>query len=159
MKSIYTVLFSTCISFTSFAQLVYKDVAGIFYTRCTMCHHPDGGAPFSMMNYSETFPKTSLIQTNLNNGKMPPWPPDTTYTRLLHERIITTTEKENILNWIADGAQKGYTTIASGCPPAPVYTQYHLSGTPDLILKVPAFPSNATSSDVYNCFSLPTGLT
>ena len=143
-------------SLTASAQLVYKDVAGIFYNRCTSCHHMNGGAPFSMMNYSETIPWTSLIQTDLNSGKMPPWPPDTNYTRFLHERIITSTEKANILSWISTGTQQGDTTLA---PPAPTYTKYKLNGTPDLILQIPTFTSNATTSDKYNCFVLPTGLT
>lgn len=160
MKKLYTLFFITGIALSASAQLVYKDVAGIFYNRCTGCHHVNGGAPFPMMNYSETYPWASLIQTDLNNNKMPPWPPDTTYTRLLHERIITAPEKADILSWISSGAQMGDTTIANGCPPAPVYTQYHLYGTPDLVAKVPGFASNATgSNDVYNCFALPTGLT
>ena len=156
MKKLYTILFIAGISLSASAQLIYKDVAGIFYNRCTMCHHNNGGAPFSMMSYSETAPWASLIQADLTNNKMPPWPPDTTYTRLLHERIITSSEKAAILSWVSSGAQAGDTTLA---PPPPYYTQYHLYGTPDLILKVPAFASNATSSDVYNCFALPTGLT
>ncbi len=157
MKKIYILFtFSFFTSLTASAQLVYKDVAGIFYSRCTGCHHVNGGAPFSMMNFSETVPWASGIQADLNSGKMPPWPPDTTYSRFLHERIITQTEKNDILNWIASGALKGDTTQA---PVAPVYTTHKLKGTPDLILKVPAFASNATTADVYNCFSIPTGLT
>ncbi len=159
MKKLLT-LFIAGISFSACAQLVYKDVAGIFYSRCTQCHHANGGAPFPMMNYSETYPWSSLIQADLNSGKMPPWSPDTTYTRFLHERIITVSEKNAILSWIASGSLMGDTTIANGCPPAPVYTsQYKLQGTPDLIVKVPAFPSNSASNDAYNCFALPTGLT
>lgn len=156
MKKLYTVLFLSSFSFIAPAQLVYKDVAGIFYNRCTKCHHDNGGAPFSMMNYSETAPWTPLIQTDLNSGKMPPWPPDTSYTRFLHERIITATEKSAILSWISTGAQMGDTTQA---PPAPVYSGYHLYGTPDLIVKVPGFASNASAQDAYNCFAIPTGLT
>lgn len=160
MKKIFTLFFIAGLFQISSAQLVYKDVAGIFYSRCTQCHHTGGGAPFPMMNYSETAPWSSLIQTDLNSGKMPPWSPDTTYTRFLHERIITASEKNAILSWIASGSQMGDTTIANGCPAAPVYTsQYKLQGTPDLILKVPAFPSNGAGNDAYNCFSLPTGLT
>ena len=159
MKKLYTLFFIAGISFSVSAQLIYKDVAGIFYNRCTQCHHTNGGAPFSMLNYSETYPWTSLIQNDLNIGKMPPWPPDTNYTRLLHERIITQTEKNDILSWISSGAQKGDTTIANGCPAAPVYSGYLLKGIPDVILKVPAFASNATTGDTYNCFALPTGLT
>lgn len=142
------------------AQLVYKDVAGIFYSRCTGCHHVKGGAPFPMMNYSQTSPWASSIQADLISGKMPPWSPDTTYTRFVHERTITASEKSKILSWISTGAQMGDTTIANGCPPAPAYNgTYKLKGKPDLILKVPAFPSNGGGSDAYNCFSIPTGLT
>ena len=78
---------------------------------------------------------------------MPPWPPDTTYSRFLHERIITQTEKADILSWIATGAVKGDTTLA---PQAPTYTKHKLKGTPDLILKVPAFASNATASPPFS---------
>lgn len=158
MKKLFTLLFIAGISIGASAQLVYKDVAGIFYSRCTGCHHTDGGAPFPMMNYSETFPWSSLIQADLNSGKMPPWSPDTNYTRFLHERIITTSEKNALLTWISGGSQMGDTTIANGCPPAPTYTKYKLNGTPDLILKIPTFTSNGGANDAYNCFALPTGL-
>lgn len=159
MRFFYLLTFVAGISFSASAQLVYKDVAGIFYSRCTGCHHVDGGAPFPMMNYSETYPWSSLIQADLNSGKMPPWSPDTNYTRFLHERVITTSEKNAILSWISTGSQMGDTTIANGCPPAPTYTKYKLNGTPDLILKIPTFTSNGGATDAYNCFALPTGLT
>lgn len=156
MKKLYILfLLSSSVSLTASAQLVYKDVAGIFYQRCTSCHHANGGAPFSLMNYSETATWAASIQADLNSGKMPPWPPDTTYSRFLHERIITQTEKNDILSWISGGAQKGDTTLA---PAPPTYFSHKLKGTPDLILKVPAFPSNGSATDVYNCFSIPTGL-
>lgn len=160
MKKLYTSLSISIVILSGvegFAQPEYKDVAGIFYSRCTQCHHPNGGAPFSMMSYSETTPWASLITADLNSGKMPPWSPDTSYTRFLHERIITASEKTAILNWISGGTLAGDTTQA---PAPPVYTsQYKLHGTPDLILKVPSFPSNGGSNDAYNCFSIPTGLT
>ena len=43
MKKLYTLLFIAGLSFSASAQLVYKDVAGIFYSRCTSCHHTNGG--------------------------------------------------------------------------------------------------------------------
>jgi len=156
MKKLYILSFIVGISLTASAQLVYKDVAGIFYSRCTSCHHPDGGAPFPMMNYSQTYPYASSIQYDLNTGKMPPWSPDTTYSRFLHERVITTSEKNAILSWISSGAQKGDTTLA---PPAPTYKKYQLKGKPDLVLQIPTFASNAGTNNAYDCFALPTGLT
>jgi hypothetical protein len=158
MKKNYTLFFLLAVlSYSGFAQTVYKDVAPIFYSRCTTCHHEKQHAP-SMMNYSETFVQAASIKADLNSGKMPPWPPDTTYHRYLNERLITPTEKAAILAWIQGGALKGDTTQA---PPAPFYSgQAKLNGTPDLILTIPTFSSNASASaDAYNCFSIPTGLT
>src|SRR5688572_27225440 len=140
MKKIYILLIiiSAVISINSKAQTTYKDVAGIFYKRCTSCHHVNGGAPFSMMNYSETAPYAASVKNALLTGKMPPWSPDTSYTRFLHERIITSSEKNAIIDWINTGYTKGDTTLA---PVAPVYTsKYKLRGKPDLIIKVPSFP-------------------
>jgi hypothetical protein len=154
MKKIITIFLIALASLQVSAQLVYKDVAGIFYNRCASCHH-ENQHPQSMMNYSQTYPWASAIQADLISGKMPPWSADTTYTRFLHERIITLTEKNAILSWINSGAQKGDTTLA---PQAPTYTKYQLNGKPDLILRIPTFASNANTADVYNCFSLPSNL-
>ena len=156
MRKLYILIFIAGISIPVNAQLVYKDVAGIFYNRCSGCHHPGGGAPFSMLTYSQTVPWSSLIMADLYSGKMPPWSPDTTYKHFLYERTISQSEKNDILNWISGGMQKGDTTLA---PSAPTYTKYKLSGKPDLILKIPTFTSNATSKDAYDCIVLPTGLT
>ncbi|HEY6160045.1 MAG TPA: FlgD immunoglobulin-like domain containing protein [Bacteroidia bacterium] len=138
------------------AQTEWKDVASIFYARCTSCHHPGGQPQPKYTCYSLTYPWVAAIQSDLTIGKMPPWSPDTTYSRFLHERIITASEKNAILNWISNGAQMGDTTQA---PVAPTYPQYQLYGTPTLTLQIPTFTSNANSNDSYVCFSLPTGLT
>src|ERR1043165_6318073 len=97
--------------------LTYKDVAGIFYRRCTSCHHT-GAHAYPWMNYTQVNASKSQIQFYLTNNIMPPWNADTTYTRFQHERLISSTEKQTILNWIATGAAKGDTTLA---PPAPTY--------------------------------------
>lgn len=138
------------------AQITYKDVAGIFYARCTSCHHT-GASNFPFTNYTETAAYSGSIQNDLTINRMPPWSADTTYTRFQHERIITSSEKQLILNWISGGALKGDTTLA---PTIPVYHNgYELSGTPDLVLSIGQFTSTATTSDKYYCFSLPSGLT
>ncbi len=138
------------------AQITYKDVAGIFYARCTSCHHT-GASNYPYMNYTETAALSSAIQYDLNNNIMPPWSADTSYTRFQHERIITSSEKQSILNWIAGGSLKGDTTLA---PAAPVYSNgYELAGNADLTLSIGNFTSTAATSDKYYCFSLPSGLT
>lgn len=155
MKKLLSFIAIAFISGTSVAQVYYKDVAGIFYARCTSCHNQYGHAQ-SMLNYSQTAPWTASIQADLISGKMPAWTPDTNYTRFLHENLITSAEKTSILNWISGGALPGDTTLA---PPAPNYSRYKLNGVPDAVVQIPTFTSNASSSDSYVCFALPLGLT
>lgn len=138
------------------SQVVYKDVAAIFYSRCTSCHHT-GASNYPFMNYSETALMALSIQNDLNINRMPPWGADTSYTRFLHERLISSVEKQQILNWVAGGALAGDTTQA---PAAPIYpSQYQLAGTPDLVLSIGTFTSTSTTYDKYFCFSMPSGLT
>ncbi|PBQ31042.1 hypothetical protein CNR22_04410 [Sphingobacteriaceae bacterium] len=135
---------------------VYKDVAGIFYTRCTSCHHPNA-SEYPFMNYSQTAIEASAINYQLSNNIMPPWSADTSYTRFQHERLITSVEKQTLLNWIANGALPGDTTLA---PLPPVYPEhYQLTGNADLTLKIGTFTSTSGSTDKYYCFAIPSGLT
>ena len=141
---------------SAMAQIEYKDVASVFYSRCTSCHH-SGGSILPYMNYSQTAASSAAIQNSLTNGSMPPWNADTNYTRFQHERIITLAEKQLILNWISGGSPAGDTSLA---PLAPTYSNgYQLDGIADLTLSIGAFTSTAVSSDKYYCFSLPTNLT
>jgi hypothetical protein len=142
------------LSLAGSAQVVYKDVAPIFISRCTSCHNPYGH--FSMLNYSQTANYSAQIKNYLTNDIMPPWSPDTTYSRFTHERHISAVEKAAILSWISGGSLPGDTTLAQ-TPPS--YTKYKLTGTPDLEIKAPVFTSNANTTDSYVCFSIPMGLT
>ncbi len=154
--NLLTLFFILCFGLTQ-SQVEYKDVAGIFHAKCASCHHPGGAAPNPFLYYTETASYAGSIQNDLINGKMPPWNADTAYTRFQHERIISYSEKQKILNWIAGGALQGDTTQA---PTPPVFpTGYQLAGNADLTLSIGTFTSNATTVDAYNCFALPSGLT
>ena len=41
------------------------------------------------------------------NGYMPPWPPDTNYSRFSHERTLSANEISMIQSWVAAGAPQG----------------------------------------------------
>lgn len=155
-KNLLLLFFISCVVYVKAQAPTYKDVAGIFYKRCTSCHH-QGANFYSFMNYTKTNLYKTLIQNALNTNKMPPWKADTTYTRFQHERLISSTEKTNILNWIATGATKGDTTLAPAQPSYPA--NYQLVGNADLTIKIPTYTSTATTSDIYICFSMPSGLT
>ncbi len=145
----------------------YNDVAKIFYTRCTKCHHDGGVAGFSLLTYNDALGYIPFIQSDLITDHMPPWTPDTAYAmgvyptkRFLHENTITSIEKNAILQWINDGTLQGNKALL---PVAPVYndTKYKLDGIASLTLKIPNFTSNASLSNQnpHNCFSVPTSLT
>jgi hypothetical protein len=158
MKKLYMVIALVGASFlSSTAQTTYKDVAPIFYANCTKCHNPIGVGPMPLLNYTETYAYKNLIRTYVNANLMPPWPPDTAYHHFFDERVLTAYAKSEIINWIDSGAVAGDTALA---PMAPSYNNdYQLAGKPDLIVKIPTFTSNASSSDAYDCFVVPTGLT
>jgi hypothetical protein len=137
------------------AQLTYKDVAPIFIQRCAGCHHQGKVFPY-LTNYSSTSLYKGLISHDLQTAKMPPWPADTTYSRFAHERIIPQSEKTKVLNWLAAGAPSGDTTQAAV---APAYSVNQLSGTADMVLRIPNYVSTANYADKNVCFSFPTGLT
>lgn len=155
MRSFF-ILLAVAGSFSAHSQVTYKDVAPVFYSRCTGCHH-EGAHHFPFMNYTQTAGMAFSIQTALLNNRMPPWKADTSYTRFQHERIITASEKQLIIDWVNGGTLKGDTTLA---PPAPVYNSaYQLAGEADLTLSIGKFTSRSLTHDEYHCFSIPTNLT
>ncbi|MEO6903423.1 MAG: T9SS type A sorting domain-containing protein [Bacteroidia bacterium] len=156
MKKFLFFLTFILITSISVAQSTYNDVAKIFFKRCTSCHHDEGGAPFSLINFTETASFATSIKSNVQIGKMPPLFTDTTYTRFLKERLLTASEKAAIIKWVDDGALEGDPALA---PVAPVYTKYQIAAKPDIIVKVPPFASNADAADMYNCFALKIPIT
>lgn len=134
-----------------------EDVAPIVYKKCTSCHNPTGIGPMSFMSYSAAFPYASWMSAEVAARRMPPWPPDTSYRRYVHDykRILTQAELNTIVNWANNGAPEGDTTKA---PTPPVYTSKLTLGTPDLKLQIPTYKSKAVADDDYVCFSIPSGL-
>lgn len=141
--------------FSTFSQVPTwaDDIAPIFYNKCTKCHHDGGIAPFSLINYTTAVAYKSIIKYDVQNGIMPPWPPDTSYTRFVEERILTPTELQKIVDWVNNGTPQGNMANA---PAPPTYTNvYQLPGTPDIEVKIPNYTSQATTNDEYVCFSIP----
>lgn len=159
MKNIYLALSLLGLSLGAAAQTPTwsTDVAPIIYNRCASCHRSGGVAPFTLFNYSDAIAHASTIRVQIQDGNMPPWPPDPEYKHLAHERVLTALEKQKIFDWLDGGRPRGDVSLE---PPAPTFSPYgELPGTPDMILKIPAYTSNAAMGDVYRCFVLPTGLT
>ena len=155
MKLFSSLLFVFSVSF-SFAQTWSGEVAEIFYNKCTKCHHQGGGAPFSLVDYSEASNMATSIYDAVYQGQMPPWPPSENSAEFLHDRSLEANEKSTILNWLTSGYPEG---DASQTPPPPVYNEGSILGNGDLEVQIPTYASKAISEDDYVCFSLPTNLT
>jgi hypothetical protein len=155
MKKLFLPLVFVLVTFIGLAQPTYKDVAPIFYSRCTSCHNPNVNG-ISFLNYAATKIYSVAIQNDLNINRMPPWPPDSTYARYVNEHKLMPAEKTAILNWITQGAQKGDTTLA---PNQPIYPRYQLRGTANAVFQIPTYTSAAVTSDDYICVSIPMNLT
>lgn len=155
MKRITTIISLMTITL-AYGQTWSDDVAQIFYDKCTKCHHSGGIAPFSLVNYSEAAPLSSIIQSAVSSEVMPPWPPDNNFQQYAHDRSLSPLEKTTVLDWILNGSQEG---TPANTPPPPVYQTGSLLGAGDLELQIPTYMSKATaSSDDYVCFAMPSGL-
>ena len=132
------------------------DVAPILYDRCTSCHHNGGIAPFSLITYSEAVANASGIASDVSGRVMPPWPPNPQYSHFAHERVLSASEINTLVSWASGGTPSGDLSLA---PPAPTYgTSGMLTGTPDLVVRIPTYTSTAATGDIYQCFSVPSGL-
>lgn len=146
------------ISSSFYSQTTWADdAAEVFYNKCTSCHNPNGIAPFSLLTYNDAYMFRVSILASVGGNSMPPWTADTSYQKYSHERFLSGTEKDAIMNWINQGAAPGNLTQA---PPAPVYnTGAYIQAEPDLQLKMPNYISKATSTrDDYVCIVVPSGL-
>jgi hypothetical protein len=159
MRNVYLAILGIAFSFGADAQTAdwSKDVAPIIYNRCATCHRDGGVAPFPLTSYNNVIAHASSVRGAVQSNRMPPWPPDATYSRLAHERVLSSTEKSKILDWLNNGRPRGNTAFE---PPTPTFSDKgDLPGTPDMVLKIPTYTSNAAMGDMYRCFVLPTGLT
>lgn len=129
-------------------------VAPILYNHCTGCHHNGGIAPFALITFMDALTNAANIKPDILSKRMPPWPPDPSYNRLSHERLLSQQEINTIVSWVDGNTPQGNLALA---PPAPTYNNNgDIPGTPDFVGQIPTFTSPATiGHDVYQCFVIP----
>lgn len=97
-------------------QSYFKDIEPIIWKNCVPCHHEEGAAPFSLMTYDQVSKKAGTIAEVVGHGFMPPWMPDTAYSRFVGERTLTVKEKKLIDDWVRNGKKKGRAQKARAIP-------------------------------------------
>jgi hypothetical protein len=157
MKKIYTafsLLLLSSISIHAQTATWADDIANILYNHCTTCHHTGGIAPSSLMDYPDAVSEALNIQDAVNDGEMPPWPPDPSYRHLAHERVLSGVEKAAIDDWVNNSTPQGNMANA---PTQPVYNSTATITNPDYIYQIPSYTVN-TTTDLYRNFVIPSGL-
>ncbi len=141
----------------STAQTWSDDVAQIVYDKCSKCHNSNGVAPFPLTTYAETSPMAVAMYDAINQDEMPPWPPNNDYQQYVHDRSLSASEKQTMLDWLQNGTPEGN---PANTPPPPVFSSAAQLGAGDLEVSMPVYMSKALSNgDDYACFAVPSGLT
>lgn len=127
-----------------------RDVAPIVFERCSVCHHPDGGAPFSLLHYEDVRKRAQQIARVTGERFMPPWLPDSSCNRFREDRSLTAAQIETLREWAEAGAPEG---DSAELPPTPVYKEGWQGGEPDQVATMAeTFTVPAEGRDVHRDF-------
>lgn len=133
-----------------------ENVAAILYQNCTSCHRSGGIGPFSIENYSDAVNNGLAIRNAVSDGYMPPWPPDTSFSRFSHERVLSQQQISAIVDWVDGNMPQG--NPANEPPVPPINNNNGLSEPPNGIYKIPTYTITSNQDD-YRGFVLPSNLT
>lgn len=137
-------------------QTYTEDIADIVYNHCTTCHRPGEIGPFPMTNYEEVKAFGATIKAVTAMRFMPPWQPDSEYSRFMDENYLTDEQIKTISDWVDAGMPKG---PESAEPEFPDFPEGSLLGEPDLVLEMEqAHIHPGNNKDEYIYFVLPTNL-
>ncbi|WP_310391136.1 T9SS type A sorting domain-containing protein [Hymenobacter sp.] len=133
-----------------------QHIAPLVYQHCTSCHRVGEVGPFPLTSYAEVASHGQTIKYVTGTRYMPPWKPDPSYRHYLDENTLSTTEIQQIKDWVDNGMPQGNPALA---PPVPTYPAGSQLGTPDLVVSMPrAFTHQGNGQDLYRVFVLPVDL-
>lgn len=129
-----------------------QDIATIIHDKCSNCHRPGQGGPFSLLTYDDVARRAQTIDAVIDSGYMPPWKPVNHGVEFAKDRRLTATQKESFKRWIAEGKPRG-----DGPEPAlPVFRDGWALGEPDLVVRMNGeFTVPASGPDIYRSFVFP----
>jgi hypothetical protein len=115
----FAAIIVSALGFSKSADVTYtRDLAHVFFAKCTPCHRPDGAAPFSLMTYDDVRRRAETIKSVVLDRSMPPYKATSDYGRVTPASPLTDDEAVLIQEWIRAGMAKGN---ASDMPPSPEF--------------------------------------
>lgn len=136
------------------APTYYQDVKPIVDAKCAGCHNAEGIAPFTLESFEDVADHGPVAQLAIEQGIMPPWPPNPDCNDYLADRSLTDEQKALFAAWVEGGMLEG--DPADPAPPLDV-EDTGLSRV-DLELGMAApYTTTATAAypDEYRCFVIP----
>src|SRR5207244_1290026 len=79
----------------------------ILREHCTVCHQPDGSAPFSLSTFAAVRTRATLIVRATKTRYMPPWKPVPGHGDFANVRRLTDEQIAIIERWVEAGAVEG----------------------------------------------------
>ncbi|MEO6040234.1 MAG: cytochrome c, partial [Saprospiraceae bacterium] len=135
-----------------------QDIAPILYKNCVSCHRAGQIAPFELLTYQDAYDQRASILEDVEQGIMPPWPPDPSYRHFVQERLLKPDEIAKIAAWVDQGAPEGNPSLA---PPIPTFPSGGQFGPPNIKWQIPTYTVNmpAGGDDLYRCFVIHNTMT
>jgi len=135
----------------------YKDIQPLVHTKCTSCHRPGGGAPFSLITYEDVSKRSEFVKKVIASRYMPPWRADDHYTDFSNKRSLTDEEIQKITSWIDAGAPKGKVNLQSE---KNIQEKIHMGTAygrvPDMVLKAKTpYVVKANRGERFVVFKIP----
>jgi thiol-disulfide isomerase/thioredoxin len=132
------------------------DVAAIVHRRCTACHQPHQGGPFSLRTYEDARSRTATLRAAIADDRMPPWHAAGAKGTWANDRRLDPEEKRALLSWIDGGAPAGDPAKAPAPPPVPSKDAWDI-GAPDAVFTfAKAQPVPAEGVVPYRFIEVPT---
>ena len=133
----------------------YKDIAPLVQAKCAPCHHPGGGAPFSLLTYTDVSKRASFIKDVVESRYMPPWKADNQYVHFANDRSLAKNEIDKLVKWINDKAPEGK-PVNEEKPATTVIAATKYGRAPDKILRVAdSFLLTGDNMESFIVFKIP----
>lgn len=130
----FLAVLNACVSQDPESELTFNEhIAPIIHANCSPCHRKGEAGPFDLVVYKDVVSKSKTIAKVVSKGLMPPWPADTGYSRFVGEKVLNSSEKEMIIQWIADGCPEGDPDKTPVPPSFPILSRF---GTPDAVIEL-----------------------
>ena len=127
-------------------KIDFNDVFPIIIENCVPCHNDYGHAPFNLTTYRDIKKRALAIKDAVEEGIMPPWFVDDSYTQLFNIPNFNDSIKQVLIKWLDDGCPQ-VEDLKIQLP------NYERNEHPDTLIHVGKTHIIHKDEDTYQCFA------